>query len=384
MVYGGSKESLQRMNIVCATSVSLAQEAFASLGSLRLCPETEIDAACLRDADAVVTRSKTALVPALFAGTPVRFAGTCTAGIDHADPEGLAAAGIRFASAPGCNANAVSEYVVASLLEAFAANGFRFAGKTVGIVGHGNVGTRVEHKLRALGMRVLKNDPPKALARDAEGYVPLQDVLEACDVLTLHVPLVEDGPFPTRGLIGEAELLRLRPGALLINACRGEVLDGPAAARLRHNGHLSWLNLDVWDPEPKLPEAVLAATDLASAHIAGHSVEGKVHGTRQVFDALCAWAGIDAAWDPTPLLPAPWQESVRLPDGDFETRLRHAVRACYEIRQDDRFLRAACADRGKLFQSLRRDYRDRREFSATRVLGLTPEEAPIYRALGFR
>ncbi len=372
------------MNIVCATSVSLAQAAFSNLGELRLCPETEIDTACLRDADALVVRSKTALLPSLFAGTPVRFAGTCTAGIDHADPDGLDAAGVVFASAPGCNANAVSEYVVASLLEAFAANGFRFAGKTVGIVGHGHVGTRVEAKLHALGMRVLKNDPPKAQAQGGDSYAGLAELLETCDVLTLHVPLVEDGPFPTRRLIGETELRRLRPGALLINACRGEVLDAEAAARLRESGHLSWLNLDVWDPEPKLPEAVLAATDLASAHIAGHSVEGKVNGTRQIYEALCGWAGIGATWDPTPLLPAPLSEAVELPAGDFETRLRHAVRACYDIREDDRMLRGESQDRGKLFQTLRRDYRDRREFSATRILGLKDSEIPIYQALGFR
>lgn len=370
------------MIIICATSVSFGAEAFSSLGDLRLVPESDINASAVQAADAVITRSKTRLNPALFAGSSVRFAGTCTAGIDHADPEGLAAMGIHFASAPGCNANAVSEYVVAALLEAHAATGFRFAGKILGVVGCGEVGSRVCAKAEALGMTVLRNDPPKEAAGHPGPWTPLTELLDRADVLTLHVPLVEEGPWPTRGLIGADELARLRPGALVLNACRGEVTDNAALLAARRSGQLSWLVLDVWDPEPGLPTELLAAADLASAHIAGHSVEGKVNGTRQIHDQLCACFGITHAWDPRPLMPPPESPDIRLPDeGGLEERLRVAVRAAYEIRMDDELLRSGGA---VAFNALRRNYRDRREFDAHRVHNVPAGERALYRALGFR
>jgi erythronate-4-phosphate dehydrogenase len=367
------------MNLLCATSVSLGKEAFSPLGRLTLLPEGDITPEAVREMDAVITRSKTRLNPRLAEGSRLRFAGTCTAGIDHADPEGLAALGVHFASAPGCNANAVSEYVVAALLESRPVTDFRFAGKTIGIIGCGEVGSRVEKKARALGMTVLRNDPPKAARGEPGPWTDLPDLLAEADVITLHVPLVEDGPWPTRALIGERELARTRPGMILINACRGEVTDNTALFQARTAGHLAWLVLDVWDPEPGLPPDLLAAADLASAHIAGHSVEGKVNGTRQIHDALCKHVNIPHPWDPTPLLPPPEHPVVELTTGDFEDRLAQAVTACYDIRTDDRLLRQNPAE----FNTLRRSYRDRREFSATALQGCTAEEIPVFRALGF-
>lgn len=370
------------MNLVCASSVTLGREAFAGLGDLKWLPETEIGPEDVREADALVTRTKTRLDGELLRGSRVGFAGTCTAGTDHADLHALAELGVRFASAPGCNANAVSEYVVAALLEA---PGFRFQGKTVGVVGCGEVGSRVCAKAEALGMRVLRNDPPKEAAGAPGPWTPLQDLLDDCDVLTLHVPLVEEGLFPTRGLLSPPRVASLRPNVLLINACRGEVVDSEALVAARQSGRISWMVLDVWDPEPGLPETLLAAADLGTAHIAGHSVEGKVNGTRQIREAFVTWAGLAVPpWDPTPLLPPPEHPVVQLPEGDFETRLRHAVRACYDIRRDDALLRGETPDRARLFTQLRRTYRDRREFGATRVEGLRGEEREVYAKMGFQ
>lgn len=370
------------MKVVVADSVTLGKEAFEDLGEVEVIPETAITAESVRDADAVVTRSKTRLNPALFEGSTVRFAGTCTAGIDHADPAGLAKLGIHFAFAPGCNANAVSEVVLAALLE----SGQEIRGKTVGIVGHGQVGTRVDRKLTALGCRVLRNDPPKQQRGKSGPFVDLNTLCRESDVLTLHVPLVEEGPHPTRRLIGEAEIATLKPGAMLINACRGEVLDGEAACVARARGDLSWLVLDVWDPEPDIPVLQLAVTDLASPHVAGHSVEGKVNGTRQIREALIEHFRLKAApWDPEPLMPRPEQPQVVLSAaGTLEERLRTCVRACIDVHRDDHDLREGETPMKERFTTLRRNYRDRREFPATRVLGLREEERELYRTLGFR
>lgn len=368
------------MNLLCATSVSFGHEAFSPLGHLTRLPESDITPDTVNHMDAVITRSKTKLTPRLVRGSRLRFAGTCTAGIDHADPEGLASLGVHFASAPGCNANAVSEYVIAALLASRPATDFRFAGKTLGIIGCGQVGSRVEAKAKALGMRVLRNDPPKAGCGAPGPWTDLPDLLAAADVITLHVPLVENGPWPTRALIGERELSRTRPGMILINACRGEVTDNAALLAARNSGHLSWLVLDVWDPEPGLPLELLASADLATAHIAGHSIEGKVNGTRQIHDTLCQQFNLTHHWDPTPLLPAPETPAVELAPGSFEDRLAQAVTACYDIRLDDRLLRATPAE----FNTLRRAYRDRREFTATTLHGCTPQERNLFRSLGFQ
>lgn len=352
------------MIIVVATSVLLGREAFTPLGGVRWLAESAITPDSVRDADAVITRTKTRLNAALLAGSRVRFAATCTAGTDHMDLAWLASAGITAASAPGCNSEGVAQWFTAAVLELAARTGRALAGRTVGIVGHGHVGKKVERMAGRLGLRVLRCDPPLADA-GGMGYAPLDALLERADLLTLHVPLVEDGPHPTRGLMDAARIARLKPGAWLLNACRGEVLDGPAAAEARRAGRLGGLALDVWDPEPDVPADVLAAADLGTSHIAGHSLEGRLNGTAQAHDALCAFLGRPSCWH--------WRsvvEDVALPApaGDDP---RDWVRAVYDITEDDRLLRAACAapDKVKRFRLLRDEYRVRREFAAIRWQG---------------
>lgn len=373
------------MKCICASSVSLGVDAFSGLGEVVELAETEFTPERMQGADVVVSRSKTRLNRALFQGTGVKFAGTCTAGIDHADPEALAELGVHFASAPGCNANAVSEYVLAALLEAADQLDFRFKGKTLGIIGHGQVGTRVDRKAKALGFRVLRSDPPKQACGGEGPFVDLETLLRESDVVTLHVPLVETGPFPTRNLLGEAELSLLKPGVILLNACRGEAVDTAALIQAKHSARIAWLVLDVWDPEPGIPTGLLEVADLATPHIAGHSVEGKVNGTRQIREQLCELMKLDVpAWDPEPLMPSPEIPEVNLSDeGTLEERLRICVKACYDIRLDDRQLRESTEDIPAHFTRLRRNYRDRREFLATRITGLRPGERELYREVGF-
>jgi erythronate-4-phosphate dehydrogenase len=256
----------------------------------------------------------------------------------------------------------------------------------VGIIGHGEVGTRVDRKLTAVGCRVLRSDPPREKSGAKGPYVPLETVVQESDIVTLHVPLVEDGPTPTRNLLGAEQIARLKPGALLLNACRGEALDAEAACAARAAGAISWLVLDVWDPEPGIPPLQLAAADVGTPHIAGHSVEGKVNGTRQIREAVIAHFGLDAdVWDPEPLMPGAEQPAVVLSgDGSLEERLRTTVRACYDIHLDDRDLREGTDPMNERFTRLRRSYRHRREFSATKVLGLKEDEKDLYRELGFQ
>ncbi len=368
------------LKLLCADSATLAREAFEHVGSLTLRSESELPGSDLDQFDAIITRSKTKLRPQELAGGSLGFAGTCTAGIDHADPEGLAAAGIHFASAPGCNANAVSEYVVSCLAEWALREQKSLAGLKIGIVGVGQVGSRVAAKAEALGMIPLLNDPPRAEREDPFVSMPLDELLPQVDVLTLHIPLIETAPHPTRNLIHAQHLAALPKGSLLINACRGEVLEAAATKQARLSEQLSMLILDVWDPEPALPLDLLEVADFASPHVAGHSVEGKVNGTRQIREALIAWAGLDLpAWDPKALLPLPEETEIQLPEGRFEERLLFAARYGIDLRIDDAALRA----NPEQFNQQRRNYRPRREFDAFRILNPREEEGAVWQALGF-
>jgi erythronate-4-phosphate dehydrogenase len=365
------------MNIVVANSVLLGREAFSTIGEVEWLPESEITAPAVRSADAVITRTKTRLNASLLAGSRVRFAATCTAGTDHMDLDWMEQNGIAHASAPGCNAEGVAQYFTAAALHLAARTSRPLAGATLGIVGHGHVGKKVEAKALALGMKVVRNDPPlAAMLADASGYSSLPELLQACDLVTLHVPLVEQGPHPTRRLIGPTQLDLLQRGAWLINACRGEVLDGPAAAERRRDGRLGGLVLDVWDPEPEVPMDVLAAADLGTAHIAGHSLEGRLNGTAMAYQACCRHFGREPTWH--------WRDHVEdillpAPAGDDPALW---VRAVYDIAEDDRLLREAChsTDKVKAFRILRDQYRIRREFNAVQWDRTPP---PAVSKLGF-
>ena len=356
------------MKIICANSVTLGRELLEPLGDVGWMDEEAITREVVRDADALVIRSKTKVDAALVEGSRLRFVGTCTAGTDHVDEDALRERGIPFASAGGCNANAVSEYVVAALLELADRRGFTLDGLTLGIVGHGHVGKWVEKRARALGMEVLLNDPPLADQTGDTRYRPLEEVIRGADILTFHTPLNEDGPYRSRALLNPENAGWLRHGAILINACRGEVVAPGAIRRLTAGkGRLRGLVLDVWEPEPLIPLDLLEAADLASPHIAGHSFEGKLNGTTLIVDALADLLGRPRVEVPAGLLPpAP---EVRWPGS-----LTDLIRSVYDITEDDRLLRAAAAlpdgARGKAFNRLRRDYRMRREFAAVRLTGV--------------
>lgn len=261
----------------------------------------------VRDADALLVRTRTRCDAALLAGSRVKFVGSATIGADHVDLPALEAAGIAFANVPGCNAGGVMQYVFTALYGIACRGNGRFPGdpggrfadgRTFGIVGAGHVGSRVAQLARRLGFRVLLNDPPRE-AREgtaAGPFVPLAQLLAESDVVTVHVPLLPD----TRGLIGRGFLAGLRPGAVLLNTSRGEVADGQALKEALQSGRPGALVLDVWPGEPCPDPVLLAGCDIASPHIAGYSREGKINGTKGVVRALAACFGLEdlADFDP--------------------------------------------------------------------------------------
>lgn len=347
------------MKILADDNMPLVREWFGPHGEVRTVPGRAIDADAVRDVDVLLVRSVTRVDGALLAGSRVRFVGSATSGYDHVDRDALAAAGVRFAHAPGCNAGAVVQYVL-SVCCALRPDWRR---RVVGIVGCGAVGGRLYRTLSALGVTCRVHDP---LLPDTQGVperTDLSGVIRAADILCLHTPLTRSGPFPTFHLLNERLLARLRPGCLLINAARGPVVDNAALRAQLTRGRGPTAALDVWEGEPAIDTELWRRVAIATPHIAGYSLEGRVAGTRAVYEAFCAWRGS------APLPAAP--ETLRpLALRGGPDPLAEAVLATFDVRAEHRRMAAAMVageDIAGAFDRLRRTSPERREFGHFRV-----------------
>lgn len=377
--------------ILADENIPLLEECFGPLGTVRAVPGQAITARAVREADVLLVRSVTRVDAALLDGSRVRFVGSATIGTDHVDRAYLRRAGIAFAHAPGSNADSVVEYVLAALCCLARRHGVSLAGRTVGIVGCGNVGGRLARRLPALGFSLRRHDPPLAEAEERAGrphsYVGLEEVL-ASDIVTLHVPLVTTGAHPTRHLIGRRELERVGASAWLINTSRGAVVDNRALREALEAGRPGACVLDVWEGEPRPDRALVEAVSLATPHIAGYSVDGKERGSRMIHEALCRHLGLDAP-APSPGEGAPRRllpPDPALPEAEW---LDAVVRQMYDVEADDARFREGlrAEDPGRHFTLLRKHYPPRRTFGrhALPVDGLPAERIRAVReGLGVR
>jgi erythronate-4-phosphate dehydrogenase len=370
------------VKILVDENMPYAVELFSRLGNVQAVPGRPIPQDALNDADALMVRSVTKVNESLLAGKPVKFVGTATAGTDHVDDAWLATQGIGFSAAPGCNAIAVVEYVFSSLLILAQRDGFQLRDKTVGIIGVGNVGSRLNARLEALGVRTLLCDPPRADRGDAGEFWPLEKLVAEADILTFHTPLNMSGPYATHHLV-DADLLARLPGdRILINACRGEVVDNAALLEALNGSKKLTAVLDVWEPEPDLSLALLDKVAIGTAHIAGYSLEGKARGTTQVFEAFSQFIGQPQTVPLESLLPAPEFAEVMLSGALSEAKLLRLIHLVYDVRRDDRPLRHVAGKPGE-FDKLRKFYEERREWSSLRVICDDAATADVLKKLGF-
>jgi erythronate-4-phosphate dehydrogenase len=368
---------MRRPTILADENIPFAREAFGTIGEVRLKHGRQIAHADLADVDLLIVRSITRVDAALLAGTPVRFVGTATSGSDHVAAAELDRLGVDLHVALGCNANAVSEYMTAAWLTLAKLRGVTLAGRRVGVIGVGHVGSLVAGKARALGMVPVLNDPPKARETPDAGYRPLHDLLD-CDIVTCHTPLTFDGPDPTYRLIGEPFFSGLKSGAWFCSAGRGEVVHEAALHRALDEQRLGAVVLDVWDREPEIDDRLLARVDIGTPHVAGYSLEGKLNGTAMVYRAACAFLGVEPAWDPESAVPpragglplagfAEGETALARLDHRGVVDLADAITAVYPILRDDEALRKtvgmSAVERGRTFDQLRKTYPVRREFS---------------------
>ncbi len=364
------------MKIICATNMPFAEEAFSTLGETRILEGRNIKAEDVRETQVLALRSTTKVNRELLEGSQVRFVGTATIGIDHLDIAYFDKAGIQWCFAPGCNANSVSEYITAALLFVACKHGITLEGKTLGVIGVGNVGRRVVQKAKALGMRVLMNDPPRERveSRDSEGpFVSLDRVLAEADIITVHVPLTKEGPDKTFHLADASFFARAKKGLVFLNAARGPVVDTPALINALDTGLVGHVVLDTWEGEPNCRLDLVPRVAIGTPHIAGHSFEGKVMGTVMVYREVCKFLGVPAVWSHEPLMPPPLvpEVNVEVAGRDVQSVIWEVVRQVYDLEGDDRRFRASVVadekQRLKNFDRLRSDYPERREFQYTKV-----------------
>ena len=341
-------------------NIPYAAEAFSTLGEVHLRAGRNLANADLQETAILVVRSVTKVNAQLLAGTPVRFVATATIGFDHVDLDYLHEQGISFARAPGCNAVSAAEYVLAALCHWSLLRGKPLQGRSIGIIGHGNVGSRVRQLCERMGMHCIVNDPPLQ-EQGVEGLHSLEAAL-ACDIVTLHVPFTRSSQYPTFRLLDAARVAALCPGTLLLNTARGGVVEESALlSRLQTDADLDVV-LDTWENEPTINLELLRHTLIGTPHIAGYSLDGKVRGTQMVYRACCDFLHLEPCWE-SPLV---WVEPLRWNGQDS----RQDILDAYAIGADDERLKALLLppnngiDVGNYFDRLRKTYPARREFSS--------------------
>ncbi|MEM7391087.1 MAG: 4-phosphoerythronate dehydrogenase [Verrucomicrobiota bacterium] len=378
------------MKIVCATSVLFGKEAFSTLGEVELVPEREISSEHLVDADALITRSKVKVNHALLAGTKVRFVGTATAGFDHIDVEDLEERRVTWKAARGCNANSVAEYFVSAMLCLSRRHNFTLEGKRLGVIGVGEVGSRVVQKARLLGMRVIQNDPPKKAATGDAKLVTVKEVLANSDIVTLHTPLTTRGAYATNRMCEFKFFQQIKPGSIFINASRGEIAQTEAILPAMECGRVALTVLDVWEDEPACPLPLLQKASIGTPHIAGYSFEGRAEGTQMIYREACQFFGQQAKWTWKEFVSDPEPINIHTEGRPREEVLQEVVSQAYDIEMDDYAFRTYLSEdpteRTNRFRKLRLEYPERREFNAfeVRVDNQLGETSAVLAKLGFR
>lgn len=380
------------MRIVVDQNIPFGDEAFQAGGEVVRLPGRGIGPSDLKGASILIVRSITRVDASLLRGSSVRFVGTCTIGTDHLDTAWLDSEGIPWASAAGCNARSVAEYVVAAL--AFAHLNHRTdlsREPRVGIVGAGRVGSAVAAAMESLGLPVFLNDPPRAEREGSDNFVELDELVESCEIVCGHLPLVRGGAHPTAGLLDGKLLRRMPRNGLFLNAGRGATSPSDSLRQILASRSDLSVVLDVWDPEPAFPADIAREALLSTPHIAGYSLEGKVEGTRLVRKQLADLEGWPA-WEPpeTPASPLFLPSSIH-PDSDPWVSLCRLVLAAYDIGSDSERMRSLTelpdSERIPVFDLLRKNYPIRREFRIRAIQAwerLPEHTATVAKRLGFK
>ena len=362
------------LKIVVDENMPKVADLFADIAEISYVNGRNLTQAQLLDADALLVRSVTKVNESLLQDTPVKFVGTATIGVDHIDQAYLKASDIGFASAPGCNADAVSDYVLSSLGYLYLQKNVAWLDAKIGVVGFGNVGQRVHKRLSGLGCNISVYDPFQcqlAYWQDKTvNFVDIEDIMSS-DIICLHAPLTKVGAYPTQNMISKPLLDQLKPNASIISAGRGGVINEVALMEKYHqlSGKLN-LILDVWADEPNVNFDLLSLADVGTPHIAGYSLQGREKGSLMVYQAFCKHFNLVAKHDETTALTQGAISFIE-PNVTFDRHsvLAKACHAIYNPAADDAKTRRKLlkGDLAKEFDLLRKHYVERDEFSTCKV-----------------
>lgn len=372
------------MKVIIDDKIPYIKGALEPFAEVVYLPGSKTTPEVVKDADALITRTRTICNERLLAGSSVKFIATATIGYDHIDTDYCKRAGIAWTNAPGCNAGSVEQYIASALHTWALEKREKLREKTIGIIGVGNVGSKVARFCETLGMKVLLNDPPRERAEGPEKFVPLDAILREADIITFHVPLNLDGTDATWHMAGPDFFRKLAKKPLVINSCRGEVLDTPAVKDALINGRIAGFIADCWENEPDIDLELLNMAYLATPHIAGYSKDGKANGTRMSVQALSRFFNLDLRdWQP---------QQIELPDTteifmdgsrrDEESVIAEAVLSTYDIESDSDRLKSS----PEKFEKFRGDYPVRREFPVYTIHAKNVDKSTIHKlkTIGFR
>lgn len=370
------------MKIVVDNNIPFIKGVLEPYAKIEYAEGSSIDRGILTDADAMLIRSRTICNRELLDGTMVKFIGTATIGTDHIDLDWCRSEGIVCASAPGCNADSVMQYLASSLAFLVTKYDLDLPNTTVGLIGIGNVGSRVAKMTEAFGFRVLLNDPPRQRDEGDPGFSPLNEIMGESDILSLHVPLTYQGRDKTFRMVNEKFLSGLKEGAIIINTSRGEVIEEKALLDYLKLNRLKAALLDVWNKEPHINRQLLNMTDISTPHIAGYSLDGKARGTAMIVKRLAEHFKLPLArWEPEPL-PIPDNNVIDISAymGSDHNIISRAINHTYNVEDDSAMLKK---DPG-MFEQLRNNYRQRREFGAYKIQGDNNELINRLEIMGFK
>lgn len=376
---------MQRLKIIADDKIPFLKGIMEPYVDIIYLPGAKITAADVKDADAVFTRTRTKCNQSLLEGSKVKFIATATIGYDHIDTEYCQKAGITWINAPGCNSWSVHQYITSVLVTLAYKRKYKLKDLTLGVIGVGNVGSKVAYAAEALGMRVLLNDPPRAEQEGGATFNSLITLLTESDIVTCHTPLAKDGPYPTYHLSSDSFFEQMKPGAVYINSARGAVTDSGALKRAIQT-QISDFILDVWEGEPALDPVLLEKAFISTPHIAGYSSDGKANGTAVCVNEFCRFFRLDILKDWFPAsIPAPPMETSFSIDGygkSEEELFYEAVTHTYPIWEDSNRLKQS----PETFEEQRGDYWIRREFKNFTIRPINIEQKVIasLQSLGFK
>ncbi|MFA7229117.1 MAG: 4-phosphoerythronate dehydrogenase PdxB [Melioribacteraceae bacterium] len=374
-----------KIKIVADSKIPLLQGVLEPFADIIYLPPSDIVNANIKDADALIIRTRTKCNAGLLDGTKVKFIATATIGYDHIDTAYCDSKKIKWINAPGCNSSSVMQYAASALMTLASIKKINLSGMTIGIVGVGNVGSKVARLSEALGLKVLLNDPPRERAEGKGKFVSFDKLMKESDVITFHVPLIKDGIDKTFHLADEIFFESLEQGKILFNTSRGEVVETIAVKNALKNKKLSSAVIDVWENEPDIDPELLNLAEIATPHIAGYSADGKANGTAACVRALNSFfdMGIETDWYPAsvPAPAGPGELTFDCNGKPNQEILAEIILSTYYVKNDDELLRNSIVT----FEKQRNEYPVRREFPfyKLRLMNGNEELNSVLRELGF-